>query len=168
MLCIWKKCIFILLQSLSKYLGFLFIHKSFIWIIDVCSILPHWAIYLGIIVSIMRKNIQTKPSERRKPDFWAQQTLNAWSNRCLLQELQVLKKKFLESAEKLSFCWLIPIYHLFLAGMVDNFLKSAGLIRSVFIRWQFVFQGQCLLCPFYPCYKKTMIEWFCLWDGTFE
>lgn len=44
----------------------------------------------ALLLSIMKKNIQTKPSERRKSDFWVWQTLNACSNQSLLQELQVL------------------------------------------------------------------------------
>lgn len=56
----------------------------------------------ALLLCIMRKNIQNKPSERRKPDFWVWQMLNACSNQSLLQELQVLSTA---EGKILSICW---------------------------------------------------------------
>lgn len=125
MLCIWKKYIFILLQTLSKYLHCLFRYNSFIWIVDGYSILLHWVIYLSIIIKHNEKKYTNQTIRKEKPDFWVWQALNACSKQSL-QELQVLstmKRKFLVSSEKFDFCWLKPPYCLFLAGMA-GFLEK--------------------------------------------
>lgn len=157
MLCIWKKYIFILLQSLSKYLHSLFRYKSFIWIVRVCSILPHWAIHLGIIIKHNEKSIQTKPSERRKPDFWAWQTLNACSSQCLLQELQVLS---LAEEEILSICWEVRFLLTYTSFITCSCKHSRYFLEKCRIGTYSLYSLmvcflRCLLCPFYPCYKKT-------------
>lgn len=81
MLCIWKKYIFILLQTLSKYLHCLFRCNSFIWIVDECSILPHRAIYLSIIIKNEKKYTN---QTIRKEESWLLSMVNT---ECLQQPM---------------------------------------------------------------------------------
>lgn len=81
----------------------LYLDINLLYELLMCAVFYLTELFISaLLLSIMRKSIQTKSSERRKPDFWAWQTLNACSNQCLLQELQVLS-----TAEEgvLSICW---------------------------------------------------------------
>lgn len=165
MLCIWEKYIFILLQTLSKYLHCLFRYNSFIWIVDWYSILLHWdsteLFISALLLSIMRKNIQAKPSERRKPECGKHRmptVTKPFCRNCRCWAL--LKRKFLVSSEKLSFWWLLPAYYLFLAAMAGIFREVQD--TNVFLFIDSLFSEDCVFSSFYPCL------WFCLWHGIFR
>lgn len=105
----------------------------------------------ALLLKIMRKNIQTKPSERRKPNFWVWWTLHACSSQCLLQELQVLST----AEEKIpSICWEVGFLLAYTSLLpvpcrhVRYFLDKCR-THVFFICWQFVFWGWCLLF-FFP------------------
>lgn len=87
MLRIWKKYIFILLQSLSKCLHFLFRYKSFIWIVDVCSILLHWAIYLSVIIKHNDKKKNNTPHANKTNRNEETQLVSMRNAECLQQPM---------------------------------------------------------------------------------
>lgn len=148
----------------------LYLDINLLYELFVCAVFYPTELFISaLLLSIMRKAY--KPNHQKGGSLtsehgkhWMPAVTNAFCRNCRCSAL--LKKKFLVSAEKLGFCWLIPVLSPVPCKHGRYFLEKCRIGRYSLYSLMVCFL-RCVLCPFYPCYKKNLIEWLSLGGGRF-